>query len=191
VTDAPKTADGRRQRSEESRRKIVAAMLAIVRKGVISPSAEDVAARAKVGLRTVFRHFDNLDGLYREMGDAMRAEILPLLEKPFAARGWRGRLGELIARRADVFERIMPIRIAADVHRHQSAFLKSEGELMTKYQRAGLAKILPKEIGAERFEALDLILSFETWRRLRKEQGLTPARAKIVVEDMARRMLAR
>jgi AcrR family transcriptional regulator len=193
VTDTEKNSDGRRQRSETSRQKIVAAMLFVVRSGVISPSAEEVAARAKVGLRTVFRHFDNLDSLYREMDDAMKAEILPIVERPYASREWRGQLNELMARRADIFERIMPIRIAADVHRHQSAFLETEGRAMTKYQRSALANILPKEFqrDAARFEALDLILSFETWRRLRKDQGLSPARAKKVVAETATLLLAR
>lgn len=47
-------------------------MLELVREGDISPSAELVAARADVGLRTVFRHFKDLDSLYREMSAVTR-----------------------------------------------------------------------------------------------------------------------
>ncbi|HAY44774.1 MAG TPA: transcriptional regulator, partial [Gammaproteobacteria bacterium] len=54
------TSDGRHQRSRDSKRKIVTAMLELVRAGIIAPTAEEVAARANVGLRTVFRRFKDM-----------------------------------------------------------------------------------------------------------------------------------
>jgi len=65
--DPADSVDGRRQRGQDNRARIVAAMMDIVREGQIAPSAEQVAARADVGLRTVFRHFQDMDSLYREM----------------------------------------------------------------------------------------------------------------------------
>ena len=61
-------------------------MLELVRAGAISPVAEEVAERAGVGLRTVFRHFDDMDSLYREMAEAMRNELQPIV----ARRSHRG-----------------------------------------------------------------------------------------------------
>ncbi len=172
--------DGRRQRSETSRRRIVHAMLELIGAGDISPSAESVAARAGLGLRTVFRHFENMESLYQEINAAMTEELRPVMDAPFRSADWRGRLGEMVERRVRIFERIMPFKIAADVHRHQSPFLARKGEEMTREQRAALAKIISDEQRSDdvRFEALDLLLSFETWRRLRKEQKLSIARAR-------------
>ncbi len=59
--------DGRTLRANNSRQKIVDAMLSLVRAGDISPSAESVATTANVGLRTVFRRFSEMEILYREM----------------------------------------------------------------------------------------------------------------------------
>jgi AcrR family transcriptional regulator len=177
--------DGRHRRSAESRRAIVAAMLALVREGRVTPSAEEVAARGKVGLRSVFRHFRNMESLYREMNDVVLAEIVPLAEKPFAARDWRGRLDELIARRAELFERILPVKTAADVLRHSSGFIDSEARRFTAYQREGLAAILPAALRRKMLDALDLTLSFESWRRLRYEQKLSPAKARAVIMAIA------
>ncbi|WP_415427269.1 TetR/AcrR family transcriptional regulator, partial [Staphylococcus borealis] len=73
-------ADGRRRRSQDSRARIVQAMLDLVREGDVSPSAELVAARADVGLRTVFRHFSDLDSLYREMSAVISSELMALVE---------------------------------------------------------------------------------------------------------------
>ena len=72
----PKPAeDGRRRRGEDNRAKIVAAMLEIIHAGEIAPSAELVAQRADVGLRTVFRHFQDMDSLYREMSVVIGKEL--------------------------------------------------------------------------------------------------------------------
>ena len=65
VQKAPE--DGRRKRSQTSRDKIVAAMLALVEEGAITPSAEQVATRARVGLRTVFRQYSDMETLYAAM----------------------------------------------------------------------------------------------------------------------------
>src|SRR5262249_28308747 len=100
--------DGRRARGEDNRRKIVNALLTLVERGVVSPGAEEVAAEAGVGLRTVFRHFVDMDSLYAEVSERMRAEIAPIIERPFQSAEWRGRLDELIDRRAQVFERVLP-----------------------------------------------------------------------------------
>ncbi|MBP6689360.1 MAG: hypothetical protein KA153_05180, partial [Hyphomonadaceae bacterium] len=51
----PVEVDGRRQRSDASRRKIAQAMLELLREGEPDPSADLVAERAGVGRRTVFR----------------------------------------------------------------------------------------------------------------------------------------
>jgi AcrR family transcriptional regulator len=59
--------DGRRLRTAESRRRVVAALLDCVRDGDFDPSAEVVASRAGVGLRTVFRLFTDKEGLFRQM----------------------------------------------------------------------------------------------------------------------------
>jgi AcrR family transcriptional regulator len=175
-----KQLDGRRQRSEASRERIVQAMLELIGTGEIMPGAELVAARAGVGLRTVFRHFDNMESLYQEIGAVIAAEILPMAQLPFEAKDWRGRILEMIGRRAQIFERIMPFKIAADVHRHQSPFVQNQGVEFVRLQRAPLARILPESTRANTplVESLDLVLSFEAWRRLRKDQKLSVARAR-------------
>lgn len=59
----PAAKDGRRRRSAQSRDRIVEALLDLVAGVVVTPSAEAVAARAGVGLRTVFRHFRDMESL--------------------------------------------------------------------------------------------------------------------------------
>ncbi len=183
--------DGRIIRGRDNRRRIVAAMLELVRAGAISPAAEEVAERAGVGLRTVFRHFDDMDSLYREMAQAMRQELQPIVAAPFASRDWQGKLGEMVDRRARLFERAMPFKNAADVHRHRSFFLRKDYETMRSAERDALEAAVPAATRKrnEFFEALDQTLSFSTWQHLRRDQKLTPAQARRTVEFAVRALV--
>ena len=62
-----------------------------------------MAETAKVGLRTVFRHFDDMDSLYREMSELIEAMVHPTMFRPYQAEHWRDRVRELAARRVEVF----------------------------------------------------------------------------------------
>lgn len=109
--------DGRRQRSDASRRRIVDAMLELAREGDPAPSADIVAERAGVGRRTVFRLFSDMESLYREMHATMLARIEHIRAMPIEGATWRAQLDALIDRRITLFEEILPIKMAADVHR--------------------------------------------------------------------------
>ena len=87
--------DGRRLRSERSRAQIVAAMRAVIEGGDMDPNATSVARAAGVSARTVFRHFEELDSLYRELNAQIEAEILPMVMTQFEARDWQGRACEV------------------------------------------------------------------------------------------------
>ena len=176
--------DGRRLRSADSRARIVAAMLGLIQEGEVSPGAEPVAARAEVGLRTVFRHFKDMDSLYREMAQVVEGQIRAVAAEPFASTDVAGRMKELVERRSRAFETMAPFRRAMDVHRLRSGAFSTHTSKMVAEMRAILQRVLPAELTANRpvFEALDLLLSFETWRRLRGDQQLSVAEARQVLE---------
>jgi AcrR family transcriptional regulator len=177
--------DGRRRRAQDSRRRIVEAMLALVRESGVLPSAEQVASRAGVGLRTVFRQFKDMDSLYAEMSQVVEQGLWAVAAKPFASRAWRGRLIEMVDRRSGAFEQLGPIKRAADAQRAASPFLTERHVRLVTVMRMLLGRALPPDIAAdtERFEALDLLLSFETWWRLRRDQGLSFDQARVVLRS--------
>lgn len=188
----PETGDGRHARSRSSRAKIVAAMLELVAGGEVSPSAAQVAEVAGVGLRSVFRHFRDMDALYREMAEAIEGQLLPILMRPPEGATWQQRLFDIAARRATIFETIMPYRISANVRRFESAFLMEGYRRQLRLEAEALAVHLPEEVRADTAGArgLNVILSFSTWRLLRHDQNLTPEDAGAVVRRMLEDALA-
>ncbi|MGB0111907.1 MAG: TetR/AcrR family transcriptional regulator [Ilumatobacteraceae bacterium] len=64
-TDHTDNVDGRRLRRSRNRAAVVEAMVALINEGNFSPSAPDIAERAGVSHRSIFRYFDDLDDLSR------------------------------------------------------------------------------------------------------------------------------
>jgi len=184
--------DGRRRRGQDNRARIVAAMLDLIRAGDVSPSAEQVAARADVGLRTVFRHFKDMDSLYREMSEVIESELRTIIVRPFLAADWRERMVELVHRRAAAFEKIAPFKRASDAYRHRSRFLSQDNSRLVAALREIIERTALPALADDRprLEALDLLLSFESWSRLRLEQELSPQQATQVLEVAVNRLVA-
>jgi len=183
--NAEEPADGRHRRSMSSQRRIVQAMLELVAEGNIAPSADEVSDRAGVGRRSVFRHFSDMESLYREMQAILQAQFATIAEQPFKATHWRDQVLELVERRANAFERMAPYMRAGIVHRHHSPFLREGHAQFVAVLRTLLLQRLPAEAARDQLfvDAIDLLISFEAWDRLRQEQRLSPARAREVVRS--------
>ena len=183
------SSDGRLRRGERSREAIVAALFELVGEGVLEPTAQQVAERARVGIRSVFRHFDDMDGLFATMDERLRADALPILREASSEGPLRERARALVDRRVRLFERIAPYKRSAGVQRWRSPFLSTQHTVLVRELRAALLRALPELASAptEWVEALDVLLSFEAWDRLRTDQRLSRERAEAA---LARAVLA-
>ncbi len=184
--DTGASPDGRHRRSALTRKRIVTALTALVSEGAITPTAEMVSLRADVGLRTVFRHFDDMETLYREMNTEFDAILAAAMRAPLAAASWQDRLQESVTLRAALFERLAPYYVGTQVHRHESPFLNAQLVRAAVLHRDQVRRMLPPALADDppRFEALLLVLSIDAWLRLRREQGLDLATATTVVQTL-------
>ncbi|WP_338424502.1 TetR/AcrR family transcriptional regulator [Sphingopyxis kveilinensis] len=184
--------DGRRERSRSSYKRIVAAMMALIEAGDLMPSAARVADEAGVGLRTVFRHFDDMDALYREISRIIGERIWPIVTAPYPDGDWRANLRELTRRRVRVFETMLPFRLAANIKRYQSPYLLGQYAQVVTMERELVLRLLPPDVASNRYltEALCAALSFQNWRAIRQDQGLSVEDASGVVAHMIEALVA-
>jgi AcrR family transcriptional regulator len=165
--------DGRRLRSAKSRQRIVEATLQLVHEGNPEPAAEAVAARAGVGLRTVFRLFRDMESLCAEMMAPQRAEFATCFIARFTAPRGPDRVRELFSRLVPLYEHRMPLRRASTIRRYSSPSLAAGMQELDDTIGAFLAVQFP-EIAPDSADMnmLNLLMSYEAWMRLRDIQQL-------------------
>lgn len=189
----PLAPDGRVQRGERNRGAIVDALFELLGEGVLEPTAERVAARAGVGLRSVFRHFTDMERLYAALDGRVRAQLEPIVAAGEPSGSVAERSRAMLQLRVRVFERIAPYKRAANVNRQRSPFLHATHRQFVRVLREHLLRWLPElaEAPREIVDAVELATSFEAWDRLRGDQGLSAARAHAAVEATLSALLSR
>lgn len=178
------TRDGRVLRSERSREAIVNALLELIGDGVLEPTAQQVAERARVGIRTVFRHFSEMESIFAAVDARVEADARPLLTGGERKGSTLERARGLVRQRCLLFERIAPFKRSGNLKRWRSPFVGGRHRRMVRFLRADLLAWLPElaEAPADVGNALELLTSFEAWDRLRSEQRLGRERAAEAME---------
>lgn len=177
--------DGRVRRGAQNRGRILDAVYALVGEGELQPTAEQVARRAGVGERTVFRHFEDMDTLHAELNARLRNEIQPILDEPPVVGSRGERVRGLVAKRSRLYESILPYHRSAVVQRPDSAYLQRAHAENVRALREDMVRALGPELpegDGPLLDALELVASIEAWDRLRLEQRLGRDRAGRAME---------
>ena len=97
--------DGRRLRSLTSQNIIVDAMIILVQRGILEPTAQQVADEAGIGIRTVFRQVQDKENLFSKMDEKVRADLQEILDRAAQPQGnLEERIERLIELEAELFE---------------------------------------------------------------------------------------
>lgn len=160
------------------------AFFALIGEGTITPTAQQIALRANVGIRTVFRHFSEMETLFAELDERIRKEADPYLDHAPAFGSVEERAVGAVQARIRCFESIAPYVRSARANRWRSQFLDSSYKQFVLDQRSSLAQWLPElsQLPQAQFDAIELATSFESWDRLRTEQGLNTTRTQAALE---------
>ena len=158
-------------------------MLQLVEEGHTEPTAPQVAALAGVAERTVFRHFSDMGCLFRELSMRVNARVQSLEKEEITGGNWDDQLRQLVEKRVRVYEEILPFLHFTQARRDRSEVIRKDVRHIVARMRQRLDSILPEEISSDRarFEAIDVLLSFEVWIRLRRDQRLSARRATQVI----------
>lgn len=176
-------ADGRRLRRAQNREAVIDALLALFRDGNYQPGMAEIAARAGLSLRSVFRYFDDVDDLHRAAAIRQIALVLPLLEVPVPATApVAAKAAAVVRSRAALFEQIGPAARALRAGAYRHAPLAAELARNRAFLRSQLAAIFGPE-AAGQLPALDVLCSFESYELLRHDQALSRAAAERALTD--------
>jgi AcrR family transcriptional regulator len=178
--------DGRTIRREKSRQRIIDAVIRLVNDGKDEPTAESVAKLAGVTMRTVFRHFDDMEALHREIVADLQVQTDALRVAYDPSRDWREQFDELILRRTGIFEKYMPQILWAQALRLRSPAIEEDVQVYFKRMRESLKVRLPKKFiaNADAFSSIEVVLGWEVWNRLRRDQKLSVKKATRVIQNL-------
>jgi AcrR family transcriptional regulator len=175
--DAP--VDGRAARSAKTRNAIADALLDLLADGQTRPTAKEIAERAGVSVRSVYVHFDDLEGLYCVAATRYFGRIAPMLT-PVSAEGTvEERAYALVHQRVLLYAQSGAIGRATRLHAESSPTLERILRDARKTSRADLARLFARELeplpDAERNRVvalLDVLCGPETWEALRLHHEL-------------------
>jgi AcrR family transcriptional regulator len=183
--------DGRRLRSQASRERIIDAVVAMIDEGRDAINAEAVAARANVGLRSVFRHFGDMASLYTAVLERFSKRYLHLM-RPYESPQWQGQLREAMARRLELYEGGLALSRMAQMFRDGSVAMAIGPSVFNDMLRSRLESVVPAAARSDAlwFEQLDLWLSLDCYASLRTRRALTHLGAAEVMTAAVERLLA-
>jgi len=97
--------DGRRQRSSQSSDLIAQACIEIINKGNLNPTAKEVAKRAGVGTRTVFRQYEDMEDLHLRIHTIMKESFRHTIKEfEFKKTSLSDRVDELLCKLLSGYE---------------------------------------------------------------------------------------
>jgi len=186
------SSDGRRQRSERSQTAIIEAALSLMDEGTLVPTAQQIADRAGVGIRSFFRHFADMDSLFLAADDM----LLSSYEALFEVDDRTGALASRVARAVDLygnaFDKLRPIILCTQAQLWRSPKLRENYAWHQKRLRKELELWLPEvpAMPKDRREALHAVASFDMWHRLREYQGLSPKTSGDIISSLVMDLIA-
>ena len=171
--------DGRHRRSERSRAAVVDALLSLYDDGVVRPGVADIAARAGVSPRSVFRHFADLEGLAEAAIERQWQRVHRLFDAPPQEGDREARISALVDQRLRLYGAIIGVARAAVVLASSSAVvastLRARRRLLGDQVDALFAPELyarPASARTELAAALEAAASLENVDYLRTHAGL-------------------
>jgi TetR/AcrR family transcriptional regulator of autoinduction and epiphytic fitness len=186
--------DGRTERSNRTKARIVAATVELIENGDSAPTSRRIAERARVSERTIFQHFPDLEGLHAAIArhhveTATREHRLVSPTLPLPAR-----VREFTRQRARLLERMTALRQAALRYEADSRALQESRLRWTALARSEISQTFGAELAsapnaAPTLAAAQAVTSWAYWDELRTAEDLRPDAASRVVAMALLRIL--
>ncbi len=183
--------DGRRLRSERSRLAIIEAALSLQEEGVLVPTAQQISDRAGVGIRSFFRHFEDMETLFEAADEYIRGSYESLFLGGDRNGTLEERIDHAVERHADAYESVSNIVLGTHAQLWRYETLRKNYARNQRGLRKDLDDWLPElnTIPRDTREAIDAIASFEMWHRLRFHQGLSKKNSVSILKGLMKNLI--
>jgi TetR/AcrR family transcriptional regulator of autoinduction and epiphytic fitness len=176
-SDASVDLDGRRLRREQNREAVITSLVDLFHEGNYQPSAAEIATRAGLSQRSLFRYFDDVDDLNRAAIERQQEAARPLLDPGVNADAPTAeKVDRIVSARIALYETIEPGARATRVCAHRHPVVAAQLRDGRSFLRHQLERLFAPELAARAaplFPAIDALLSFETHQLLRHDRGLS------------------
>lgn len=178
VVDEP-AVDGRAARSAKTRNAIADALLDLLADGRLRPTAREIADRARVSVRSVYVHFDDLEDLFCVAANRHFTRIAPMLAPAPATGALSERADALVRQRIRLYAQAGAVARATRLH---AAFSPTLARILSEAQtrsRADLERLFAKELHAlspahrtSTLAVLDVLTGPDAWETLRERYDI-------------------
>jgi AcrR family transcriptional regulator len=172
--------DGRAQRGQRNREAIIDGLLACYDDGILRPSVDEVATRAGVSARSVHNHFDDVEALRAEVAQRQWERFARFVTAIDNSAPIADRVAELVTQRAAFYEGVTPVRRAALLSLADSPTIATHLARLDRTLRRQLERGFPG-LAPDELDAIDALISWDAWNRLRAAQGCSVSRARRIL----------
>ena len=177
MIDAPEAVDGRHLRREQNREAVLDALLELFTAGFYQPGANEIAERAGISPRSLFRYFDDIDDLNRAAIEHQLAAVRPHFDIDIAPEApTKVKIERVVEARVRLFEAIAPAARAARGYALSHPAVAGNLRETRARLRDQVHRLFAPELeadGVALLPVLDALCSFETCELLRFDQGLS------------------
>ncbi len=178
--------DGRRLRSNRSRQLIIESMLELIKQGNLVPTAQQVADHANVGIRSVFRHFEDMESIFETASELCHTEYRGLFIGGDRSGSLQERILHATECHANAYETMSNMILSGSARQWNSEVLQKSYIAYQHQLRRDLDEWLPEleSLTESKRQAVDGIASFEMWHRLRNIQSLGKTDSIEIIVEM-------
>lgn len=175
--------DGRRQRSARSREALIKASLELIDQGILVPTAKQIADKAGVGLRSFFRHFQDMEALFAAADTQARDDFMSLFPRGEGQGDITTRIDMFANNQADAYEHLTNIIRSTQAQLWRSPTLRKSYARDQNELRRLTMSWFPELQGQKPavIEGVDALTSFDMWHRLRHHQKLGVRESKNIL----------
>lgn len=167
--------DGRRARGLRTRDAIISALLDLVAGGDVAPTAQRIADRAGVSVRSVYQHFADVEGLYADAAERTYEWVREMAKDLDTSLPLAKRIDAFVESQASTLESLLAFHRAVRLMEPTSDRVRAYRLAMEKWEKDRVSKVFAPELRAmdsstrsSVLAGIDVLASADSWDHLRR-----------------------